>query len=135
MRGFEATKIIVGKFRCKHILEFIEHYLDHIQPHEVLVLDNARYHHSVLVKEKLEELNRPVRYLPAYSPQLNPIERVFGSIKRRFKKWRSLVEMTVPEMNELIEKTVQDVATKDFREYFDEYEEWIKKGLEGELYV
>ncbi len=43
--------------------------------------------------------------------------------------------MTVPEMNELIEKTVQDVATKDFREYFDEYEEWIKKGLEGELYV
>lgn len=93
--------------------------MDHIQPHEVLVLDNARYHHSVLVKEKLEELNRPVRYLPAYSPQLNPIERVFGSIKRRFKKWRSLVEMTVPEMNELIEKCVQDVATKDFREYFD----------------
>ncbi len=50
VRGFEATKVIVGKFRCKHILEFIEHYLDHIQPHEVLVLDNARYHHSVLVK-------------------------------------------------------------------------------------
>jgi hypothetical protein len=60
---------------------------------------------------------------------------VFGSIKRRYKKWKSLVEMSVPEINELIEKCVQDVATKDFREYFDEYEEWIKKGIEGEFFV
>ncbi len=43
--------------------------------------------------------------------------------------------MTVPEMNQLIEKCVQDVATKDFGEYFEEYEEWIKKGLEGDLFV
>lgn len=43
--------------------------------------------------------------------------------------------MSVPEMNELIERVVQDVAQKDFREYFDEYEEWIKKGVEGELFV
>lgn len=45
------------------------------------------------------------------------------------------MEMSVPEMNELIERVVQDVAQKDFREYFDEYEEWIKKGVEGELFV
>lgn len=43
--------------------------------------------------------------------------------------------MSVPEINELIEKCVQDVATKDFREYYDEYEEWIKKGIEGEFFV
>lgn len=43
--------------------------------------------------------------------------------------------MTVPEMTELIEKCVLDVSTKDFSEYFDEYVEWIKKGVEGELYV
>ena len=43
--------------------------------------------------------------------------------------------MSIPQMNELIEKTVQDVATKDFRQYFDEYEEWIKKGIDGEFFV
>lgn len=56
---------------CKHITEFIEHYLDHLEPPEVLIMDNARVHHVAPVKEKIVQLKRPVRYLPAYTPQLN----------------------------------------------------------------
>ena len=39
-----------------------------------VILDNAGYHHSKLVKEFAEELGIKLHYLPAYSPNLNPIE-------------------------------------------------------------
>ena len=45
-----------------------------------LFLDNARYHHAILVQEWL---NKPgcrikLRFLPTYCPHLNPIERLSG---------------------------------------------------------
>ena len=42
-----------------------------------LVLDNASYHRSKLVKDHAESLNIQLHYLPPYSPNLNPIERLW----------------------------------------------------------
>ena len=43
-------------------------------------LDNARYHHAVLVQEWLAQPGRRIRlhFIPAYCPHLNPIERLWG---------------------------------------------------------
>ena len=45
----------------------------------VVILDNARYHHAILHKEWREECSDRFQllYLPPYSPELNPIERVW----------------------------------------------------------
>jgi hypothetical protein len=40
------------------------------------VLDGAGYHRSSVVVEKAKELNIKLHYLPPYSPNLNPIERL-----------------------------------------------------------
>lgn len=50
IRGFEATKIVKGPVTSKHVCEFLEHYLDHLEPDEILILDNARMHHAAVVK-------------------------------------------------------------------------------------
>jgi transposase len=42
-----------------------------------LVLDGAGYHRSAEVKNKAEELGIQLHYLPPYSPNLNPIERLW----------------------------------------------------------
>ncbi len=50
----------------------------------VVVLDNGSLHISWVIKEHLAELRRQriyLYYLPSYSPELNPIEAVFGGIK------------------------------------------------------
>ena len=41
-------------------------------------LDNARYHHAVLVQQWLAQPGRRIRlhFIPTYSPHLNPIERL-----------------------------------------------------------
>ncbi|MEW6007010.1 MAG: transposase [bacterium] len=48
----------------------------------VLVIDNFSSHKSVIVKELAQELGIYLVYLPSYSPDLNPIEYIWKSIKR-----------------------------------------------------
>ena len=50
----------------------------------VLITDNAKYHHAILHREWREEhADRFVLdFLPPYSPDLNPIERVWKLVRR-----------------------------------------------------
>lgn len=45
----------------------------------IIILDNARYHHANLLAPFLRKYRRvlTLSFLPAYSPELNPIERVW----------------------------------------------------------
>src|SRR2546422_205322 len=51
----------------------------------VVLTDNAKYHHARLHREWREQhVDRfALDYLPAYSPELNPIERVWKLTRRR----------------------------------------------------
>lgn len=42
-----------------------------------LIMDQAGYHKATLVQEEAKKLNINLVYLPAYSPNLNPIERLW----------------------------------------------------------
>ena len=50
----------------------------------VVVLDNARYHHAKLLEPLLEKRREQIEllFLPPYSPQLAPIERVWKLVRR-----------------------------------------------------
>ncbi len=54
-------------------------------------LDNARYHHAVLVQEWLAKpgCRIKVHYIPSYCPHLDPIERLWGLIHRHVTHNRS----------------------------------------------
>ena len=57
-------------------------------PNSVLVLDNASYHHANndLVTRFCEAHGALVVFLPAYSPDLNPIEQLFSAVKHRIRR-------------------------------------------------
>jgi transposase len=50
-----------------------------------MIIDNARYHHAKLHEEWRHEVANhfALHFLPPYSPELNPIERVWKLIRRR----------------------------------------------------
>lgn len=50
----------------------------------VVVIDNARYHHAILHKDWRQSVNKEFKllFLPPYSPDLNPIERVWKLVRR-----------------------------------------------------
>ena len=50
-----------------------------------LILDNVRYHHAKIIKPFLEKHKNKIEliYLPAYSPDFNPIERVWWYMRKK----------------------------------------------------
>jgi len=61
--------------------EELKNSLKEIMP-IIMVLDNCRIHSSKITLEVSKSLNIDLRFLPKYSPQYNPIEQVWRSIKR-----------------------------------------------------
>jgi transposase len=66
----------------------------------VILLDNAKYHHAVLIRPFLKKHRDKLalQFLPAYSPELNPIERVWKLTRKLcthntyFEKLESLMD-------------------------------------------
>lgn len=51
-------------------------------------MDNLRTHHIQAVGRLLHGANVEVRYLPPYSPDLNPIEKLWSKVKAVLRKLR-----------------------------------------------
>ncbi len=70
-----------SKFDAMTFLSFLKRLLRHRRKDRmmVVVLDNARWHHAKLLRPWLREHRHILRldFLPPYSPELNPIERVW----------------------------------------------------------
>jgi transposase len=74
------------KFDAVTFLDFLRKLMRH-RPSKrrlVLILDNARYHHATKLKPFLGERRQVLSllFLPAYSPELNPVERVWKLTRR-----------------------------------------------------
>ncbi len=52
-----------------------------LRPGDIVVMDNLSCHKTAEVARLIGEAGAEVRYLPAYSPDLNPIERLFSKLK------------------------------------------------------
>lgn len=52
----------------------------------VIILDNASFHKSDEIIELAREYGCQIIFLPPYSPDLNPIEKVWANLKRYLRK-------------------------------------------------
>ena len=77
-----------GSFNAESFFSFLK-YLRRISSHSnrkvVLIIDNVRYHHACLHvgwRQKCQE-KLLLEFMPPYSPELNPIERVWKLARRK----------------------------------------------------
>jgi len=52
---------------------------------QVVIMDNASIHKNKKTQRIIEKAGHILLYLPPYSPDFNPIEKFFGTIKRMLK--------------------------------------------------
>jgi transposase len=52
-----------------------------LQPGDIVVADDLSSHKVAGVRQAIEAVGATIRYLPAYSPDQNPIEKLFAKFK------------------------------------------------------
>lgn len=57
-----------------------------LKPGQYVILDNAAFHKNSTIRKLIENAGCFLRYLPPYSPDLNPIEHYWHSLKNSLRK-------------------------------------------------
>jgi len=124
----ESVKAFLDNSKASSIAKFLEKIREanNIYKAIVAVIDNFPAHKSKLVRQKAAELDIYLVYLPPCSPQLNPIEYIWKSIKRVFSLAfvRNLEEM---------KKVISDAWNKLCKK-LSFAKSWIEKFLRGTSY-
>ena len=87
-QGKTRWMIIDEAFDANKFIEFLKALITDAGKKVFLILDNLRVHHSRLVKAWVAEHSEKIElfYLPSYSPQLNPEERLNADLKQEMGK-------------------------------------------------
>lgn len=82
---------------------------------DIVVMDNLAVHKSPLVEALIKAAGAEIRFLPAYSPDLNPIEKMWSKIKTLL---RSMEARTPAELDAAISRALSLVTAKDAMGWF-----------------
>ena len=95
---------------------FVEHFLVPVlRPRDIVVMDNLSSHKVTGVVEAIEAARAEVRFLPPYSPDLNPIEQMWSKVKAIL---RAMARRTTRTLHKAIGKALQRVTNTECRNYF-----------------
>ncbi len=83
-------------------------------PNSVVVIDNCGVHNPDELRAICSSYGAILQFLPPYSPDFNPIELVFGQVKRWMRRWGDLYGSN---SKEIIYKAFEEVTTADVRAY------------------
>jgi transposase len=85
--GVTAPLVLDGPMDGPAFLAWIEQMLvPTLEPGDIVVMDNLPAHKPDAVRIAIETTGATLRYLPPYSPDLNPIEMAFSKFKAFLKK-------------------------------------------------
>lgn len=84
-------------------------------PKDIVVMDNLRAHYDSEAIEMIEAAGASVRFLPPYSPDFNPIEKMWSKIKNLL---RGLAARTQQELSDAITQAFDSVTADDAKGWF-----------------
>jgi transposase len=86
-----------------------------LRPGQVVVLDNLGAHKGERIKKLVEARGAKLLFLPAYSPDFNPIEEAFSKLKALLRREKA---RTKEALVEAIGRALDAVSGWDARGYF-----------------
>jgi transposase len=86
-----------------------------LRPGDFVVLDNLSSHKSPETVRLIESAGARVLFLPPYSPDLNPIEKMWSKLKQLL---RSAEARTLPELDAAVAEALRFLTPSDARGWF-----------------
>ena len=82
----------MGSCNTELFITWVKSLIKELMPGQVVVMDNAAFHKSPKIRELIESVGCKLIYLPPYSPDLNPIEKFWGNMKKWIKQKITSIE-------------------------------------------
>jgi transposase len=111
-----APMVVDGPMTGEMFRAYVEQCLvPTLRRNDIVVMDNFRAHKVASIQEAIEKARATVRYLPKYSPDLNPIEMSYS----KFKTWlRKVAARTVPGLYRAIRSFAPQLSAQECANYF-----------------
>lgn len=85
--GIDAPMVVDGPINGEIFLAYVRRVLaPTLRPGDVVIMDNLGSHKGAAVRAAIDAAGAELRFLPAYSPDLNPIENAFSKLKALLRK-------------------------------------------------
>ena len=114
--GLTANFVLDGAMNGASFLAYVEQVLvPTLRKGDIVFVDNLPAHKVVGVPEAIAAAGATLRFLPAYSPDLNPIEQAFSKLKAVLRKGAA---RTVTRLLKLIGRIAKTLAPEECANYF-----------------
>jgi transposase len=111
-----APCVFDGPINGRSFLAYVEQCLVPIlSPADIVIIDNLGSHKGQAVRRAIRKTGAKLFFLPAYSPDLNPIEQVFAKLKTLLRKAAErTVEATWRRIGQLLDRFTPDECANYF---------------------
>lgn len=115
--GMGETMAVEGSTDKEVFEAYVERALaPTLEAGQVVIMDNLPAHKPARVRELIEERGCELIYLPAYSPDLNPIEEAFSKIKDILRR---VGARTKEALVDALGEALSALSAQDARGYFE----------------
>jgi transposase len=111
-----APFVIEGAVNAGVFTAYLENVLGpELAENDLVILDNLATHKIGAVKTLIEARGASVRYLPPYSPDLNPIEQAFAKLKAHL---REKAARTLPDLEQALAASLKLFRPEHCQNFF-----------------
>jgi transposase len=116
MDGSTACAAIEGATDTEVFRVYVQEVLSPLlRPGDLVVMDNLAPHKSEATRALIRQRGAEVLFLPAYSPDLNPIEQMWSKVKNTL---RSLEARTPDSLLKALGQALAGITPKDTLNWF-----------------
>ena len=112
-----APMVLDGPMDGEAFLVYVRTFLcPTLHPGDIVIADNLRSHKVAGVRDAIEVAGATLRYLPPYSPDLNPIEKLFSKLNTLLRKAaKRSVDALWNEIGQLLQRFSPEECTNYFQ--------------------
>jgi transposase len=116
LQGLGESLILDGSANAEVFEIYVEQILaPSLQPGQMVIMDNLSIHKGKKVRQLIEAQGCQLLFLPAYSPDLSPIEEAFSKVKAVLRR---IGARTREALQEALEYALTTVSASDASGWF-----------------
>ena len=114
--GLRASMTVEGAATTEVFLTYLDRVLcPRLHAGQIVVMDNLNVHRAAAVRERIEARACQRVFLPAYSPDFNPLEEAFSKFKTYLRRAKA---RTRDRLENAIDEALQRITAQDARHWF-----------------